>query len=256
MPVTDAITVDGWLATLVEAGVIPMPGRQLAPDGVLPNMLALPSNVLVLRGHGRVLVVDTAAGPLTDEWPGAQGDLAGALAAHGTRMTEVDTVVVTHLDFDHCGGVVAGDWPDRLTPAFPNAQVAVAADALAGLRAAAEPGGAARCLNVIEAAGRLDAVAYGQELAPGVSLVRAPGHRAGHAAVTVGEAVHLADVIHHPLHVAHPEWDHEFDSDPEMALRTRRAMLASVAGAPACASHIAGWGRVEGEGEEARWVPL
>ena len=55
MPVTDTITVDGWLATLVEAGVIPMPGRDLAPEGVLPDMLALPSNVLVLRGHGRVL---------------------------------------------------------------------------------------------------------------------------------------------------------------------------------------------------------
>jgi glyoxylase-like metal-dependent hydrolase (beta-lactamase superfamily II) len=256
MTVTNTITVDGWLATLVEAGALPMPGAHLAPAGVLADVLALPSNVLLLRGHGRVLAVDTAAGPLTEEWPGAEGDLAAALAEHGIQMGEVDTVVLTHLDFDHCGGIVDGHWPDGLRPAFPNARVAVSADAVAGLRADPSPGGAARCLEVVEAAGRLDAVDYGQELAPGVCLVRAPGHRAGHAAVAVGEAMHLADVIHHPAHVAHPEWDREFDSDAELALRVRRTMLENLEGAPVCASHISGWGRVEGRGEEARWTPL
>ncbi len=255
MPVTDTISVDGWLATVVEAGVLPMPGAKLAPEGVLPETLALPSNVLLLRGHGRVVVVDTAAGALTDEWPGARGDLAGALAACGTRLAEVDTVIVTHLDFDHCGGIAAGRWPDALEPAFPAARVLVSEDAAASVRDAAE-GGAARCLAVVREAGRLEEVPYGQELAPGVSLVRAPGHRAGHAAVAVGEATHLADVIHHPLHVAHPEWDHEFDSDPELALRTRRAMLEALAGSQMCASHIAGWGRIEADAEGARWAPL
>ena len=32
-----------------------------------------------------------------------------------------------------------------------------------------------------------------------------------------GGLVHLADVVHHPLHVQHPEWDRAFDSDPELA---------------------------------------
>jgi glyoxylase-like metal-dependent hydrolase (beta-lactamase superfamily II) len=257
MTITDTITADGWLATVIEAGALPMPGPSLAPAGTLADMLALPSNVLLLRGHGRVMVVDTAAGPLTREWPGATGDLAGALAAHGCSLDEVDTVILTHLDFDHCGGVATGTWPDALTPAFPRARVAVSADAAEWARTLEPPhDSACRCLEVVAEAGLLDEVPYGQELAPGVTLVRAPGHRPGHAAVTVGEAVHLADVIHHPSHVAHPEWDHEFDSDPEMALRTRTAMLAGLAGAPTCASHIAGWGRIEPDGDGFRWAPL
>ena len=97
-------------------------------------------------------------------------------------------------------------------------------------------------------AGRLDEVADGTEVVPGVRLVEAPGHRAGHACVDIdgrdGRRVFLSDVIHHPSHVEHPEWDCEFDSDTELALRTRRDWLERLAGTgtPCAASHIAGLG--------------
>ena len=78
---------------------------------------------------------------------------------------------------------------------------------------------------------RLDEVADGAEVLPGVRLVEAPGHRTGHAVVEIeggdGRRMFLSDVIHHPSHVPHPEWDCEFDSD---AAR-RSAHPARLAGA-------------------------
>jgi glyoxylase-like metal-dependent hydrolase (beta-lactamase superfamily II) len=254
---TETITSDGWTATLVEAGTIPLPGTALGPPGSMPEQVTVPSNVLLLRGHGQVILVDTSAGSLSEEWGGAKDDLEGALAAHNCALADIDMVVLTHLDFDHCGGVATGSSADGLAPAFPRAQVVASADAIAWARELQPPDDLTwRCLAVAEDAGRLVEAAYGRELAPGVTLVRTPGHRAGHAAVTVGDAVHLGDVIHHPSHVANPKWDREYDSDPEVALRTRLAVLEEFVDAPACASHISGWGSVQREGDGLAWVPL
>ena len=64
-------------------------------------------------------------------------------------------------------------------------------------------------------------------------MVEAPGHRAGHACVEIdgrsGRRVFLSDVIHHPRHVEHPEWDREFDSDPEVGA-AHAPRLARAAG--------------------------
>jgi glyoxylase-like metal-dependent hydrolase (beta-lactamase superfamily II) len=256
MDVTREITCDGWTATLVEAGTIPLDGTDLAPTGV-PDVVTVPSNVLLLRGHGQVILVDTSAGSLSESWPGAKDDLEGALAAYACRLEDVDMVVLTHLDFDHCGGVASGSYPDALVPAFSKARVVASADAIAWARTLEPPDDSAwRCLATVEAAGRLVEASYGRELAPGVTLVRTPGHRTGHAAVTVGDAVHFGDVIHHTSHVANPEWDHVHDSEPDAALRTRLAVLEEFVDAPACASHISGWGSVRRDGDGLSWVPL
>ena len=66
----------------------------------------------------------------------------------------------------------------------------------------------------------------------------------------------LGDVIHHTSHVANPEWDHVHDSEPEIALRTRLAVLEEFVDAPACASHISGWGSIQREGDGLVWAPL
>ena len=87
----------------------------------------------------------------------------------------------------------------------------------------------------------------------------APGHCAGHTALEVadGEGVllHLADAIHHRSHVVHPEWDHLYDREPEIALATRTALLAEAEerGAVLLASHIEVPGRIERAGGTATW---
>ena len=99
----------------------------------------------------------------------------------------------------------------------------------------------------------------GDEPAPGLRLRAAPGHRLGHSIVEIGASlVHMVDVVHHPLHVEHLQWDRTWDAEPEVALATRRTILAELAerDSTVVASHFTSPGRVEGAGDGLRWVAL
>ena len=238
-----------WTVHLVKAGSLPMRDGLLAPRGELGDIEVV-SNVLLLQGSAGTVLVDTAAGGQDHRWQGARSNLAEALAAH-CRIEDVDAVVLTHLDFDHFGG--AAD--------IPADRVFVTATAADWARTwEYEPGGLSEVFERLD--GRMVEVADGVEVLPGVRLIEAPGHRQGHACVEIdgrdGRRVFLADVIHHPSHVEHPEWDREFDSDAEAALRTRRDWLERLAGTgtPCAASHIVGWGTIEPGGDGLGWRPL
>jgi glyoxylase-like metal-dependent hydrolase (beta-lactamase superfamily II) len=238
-----------WAVHLIPAGSLPMRDGLMAPHGELGDIEVV-SNVLLLQGTGGTVLVDTAAGGHDGRWEGATSDLAEALAPH-CRVEDVEAVVLTHLDFDHFGGAAE----------IPAERVFVTASAAAWARTwEHEPGGLSEVFAGLD--GRLVEVADGVEVMPGVRLIEAPGHRAGHAVVEVdaadGRRVFLADVIHHPAHVQHPEWDREFDSDVEAALRTRRDWLERLAGTgiPCAASHIDGWGTIEPGGDGLGWRPL
>ncbi|HEX3329672.1 MAG TPA: MBL fold metallo-hydrolase [Gaiellales bacterium] len=238
-----------WAVHLVTAGSLPMRDGLMAPRGEFGDIDVV-SNVLVLQGSGGTVLVDTAAGGLDDLWEGARSNLAEALAPH-CRVEDVDAVVLTHLDFDHFGG--AADIPaERIFMTKTAADWARTWDD--------EPGPLYEVFKRLD--GRLTEVADGIEVLPGVRLVEAPGHREGHACVEIdardGRRVFLSDVIHHPTHVQHPEWDCEFDSDVDAALRTRRDWLERLAGTgtPCAASHIVGWGTIEPGGDGLGWRPL
>jgi glyoxylase-like metal-dependent hydrolase (beta-lactamase superfamily II) len=238
-----------WDVTLVAAGSLPMRDGLLAPHGELGDIEVV-SNVVLLRGAAGTLLIDTAAGQLDSQWEGAESHLAEALAPY-CRLEEIGTVLLTHLDFDHFGGVAE----------IPARRLVVTAAAAAEARAW-EPGSRVSAGVFARIEGQLEEVADGTEVAPGVRLVEAPGHRGGHACVEIegrdGRRVFLSDVIHHPSHVQHPEWDREFDSDPELGLRTRRDWLERLAGTgiPCAASHIAGWGTIEPGGDGLGWRSL
>jgi glyoxylase-like metal-dependent hydrolase (beta-lactamase superfamily II) len=243
----------GWDARLLEAGALPFRGADLGPPGEYPERLEIPCNVLLLRREGLTVLVDAGAGVRTAQWPGMREDLPAALAEAGCTPDAVDLLVLTHLDFDHAGGAVDGDG----RRAFPNAAATVPTEAAAGARY--DPGGSGGALLAAYGdAGRLSEGRDGQEVAPGVVLRDAPGHRAGHSVVDVGgELLHLADTIHDARHVEHPAWDCTYDGDVEVALATRIQVLDDVArrGVPVVASHVRGAGRIGGGEGERRWLP-
>jgi glyoxylase-like metal-dependent hydrolase (beta-lactamase superfamily II) len=243
----------GWDVTLLEIGRAEHPGAWVGPG--FPEWMRSPINGLLLRRPGQTLLVDAGSGVLAHLWAyeGIVSDAPRAFAGAGVSPSDVDLVVLTHLDDDHVGGLLAGTWPDDLRLAFPNARVLAPA---AGLRAVDAGEGPPvgieerrRLIAFLDEAGVLDEAGPGDEVADGVRLRDAAGHRAGHSCIEVGgerPLLHLADVLHHPAHVEHPEWDGPADDDRELALATRIALFAELAesGTHAVASHLAGAFRV------------
>jgi glyoxylase-like metal-dependent hydrolase (beta-lactamase superfamily II) len=237
-----------WRVSLVEVGASIHPGEWIGSG--YPEWAWSPINVVVLRSPEQTVLVDAGPGITTAWWPfdGIHADTEAALESVGVAPADVDLVVVTHLDYDHAGGLVAGTWPDELRLAFPNSRVAVHQDAVAAARAAdpdAPDNVGTRLLALVDAAGRLDAVSNGETVAEGITVRSAPGHRAGHMVVEVAgddPFVFAADTFHNVEHVAHPEWDTSSDQDGETALATRRRVLGELAdsGARTAITHGAG----------------
>jgi glyoxylase-like metal-dependent hydrolase (beta-lactamase superfamily II) len=252
----------GWEIDLLGCGSIELPAAALGPDR---GPARTPVTATLLRGHGRTVLVDTGAGPCAVLWPGAGGDgLLGALERAGVAPSAITEILLTHLDFDHSGGVVAGTWPEPIAPAFGAAPVLVAEFGLAAWWDAEE-----RTFNVgtpilrsLRDAGVLATFADGVELMPGVRVRSAPGHSPGHAALEIsgGEGVllHLADAIHDRSHVEHPDWDGYYDVDADAALTTRNALIAEAEarGAVVLASHIGAPGRIGRRNGVATWIDL
>ncbi|HEX3453389.1 MAG TPA: MBL fold metallo-hydrolase [Gaiellaceae bacterium] len=241
----------GWQIELVDTGLVPVAAEYMGPPGTFTKTYQAPVNVVVLRGHGQTVLVDAGSGPLIAIWPGSTSAPPPAGA---------DLLIATHLDWDHCGGFVRGTWPDELEPAFPDRRVLVPREAAADARSSTDDEStAAKVVAALDAAGLIDEYGDATEPAPGVQLRAAPGHRAGHSIVAVGDAfVYAADVFHHPLHVEHPEWDTQFDADPELGLATRLALFAELAdrGVPTAVAHMPGFGRIERSGDGFRWAPV
>ena len=239
----------GWQIELVEVGMVPIPGKYMGPPGEFPETLDAPTNVVVLRGHGRTVLVDAGSGPLVAIWPGSS-----------ERPVEIDAdlLIATHLDWDHVGGFVTGTWPDALRPTWPGQRVLAPAEAVAEARAGRdEESTAPQVVAALE--GLVEEYADGFEPAPGLRLRRAPGHRTGHTIVEVGDSfLYAADTFHHARHVEHPEWDTEFDADPDLGLETRLELFAELAdrGLTTAVAHMTGFGRVQRAGDGFRWVSI
>ena len=251
----------GWSVDLLGCGAIELPGNAIGPAFDEPVMM--PVLASLWRGHGRTALVDAGAGPCDVLWPGGAG-LLGALERIEVAPAEITDIVLTHLDFDHSGGVVAGTWPEPLAPAFPTARVHVAAFDLDWWWNAEErrlrvgP----RILRTLRAAGLLETFADGAEVLPGLRARSAPGHCAGHSVLEVadgdGVLLHLGDAIHDRLHVEHPEWDSHYDREAGIALETRTTLLAEAEerGAVLIASHIDAPGRIERHDDVAIWSDI
>lgn len=245
----DAIGMVGdWRVQLVEVGSGRHPGSWVGP--IYPAWYWSPINVVVLERDRETVLIDCGAGITSSWWPfeGFRSDTQTALADAGVTPGDVDLVVLTHLDYDHAGGLLEGSWPDDLRLTFPRARVAVHRDAVDAAYAAdpdEQYNVGTRLVELLERESRLVVVDDGDEAAGGVRIEHAPGHRVGHVCVHVDGSdpfVHAADAFHNEAHVAHPEWDTSSDQFPDLALETRRRVIAELAasGARAVITHMQG----------------
>lgn len=201
----------------------------------------------LIRGKGLTILVDTCSGngkaralPVFERFHMLDLPYLDNLAAAGVRPEDVDIVFCTHLHIDHVGWNTRGEG-DAWVPTFPNARYLFGDEEFAHWA----PGGKGRevfpdnvpviedsVMPVIEA-GLVEFVSAGDEIAPGLQTVAAPGHTMTqlmlrHDAPDGGFVI-SADVLHHPIQIYEPHVTSRFCEDITAAETTRRALLAHAA---------------------------
>jgi glyoxylase-like metal-dependent hydrolase (beta-lactamase superfamily II) len=203
------------------------------------NRIRLAANSLLLRAHGRNILVETGNGvkwdpKLRNIYGIQEGDpLKDSLERAGVTLEKIDMVINTHLHFDHAGGnttLLNG----RDVPTFPNAQYVVQRAELEHALNPTERDRASyfpdRIVPVTES-GQWQLMDGDVGIVPGVSVVRIPGHNADIQAVKIsgGERtlIFVADMLptRHHLPLA---WMPGYDLYPLQTLETKRSRITEI----------------------------
>jgi glyoxylase-like metal-dependent hydrolase (beta-lactamase superfamily II) len=239
----------------------------LAPDFVTPEGLGrLSIHALVIDTGEHRILVDTCVGNLREGliMPAMPSDLPAALAEAGYAVGDIDTVICTHLHFDHVGWnthLVDGHW----VPTFPNARYLIGRVEWEHWQVTdgAYSNNLADTVQPVVDAGAVDFVETNHQVCPQVRLTPTPGHTPGHVSVVIesgGDCAFITgDMAHHPIQFAEPDIAAPADSDSPLGARTRRTFLAEreADGALVIGTHFGGptAGQIVAAGDAWRLVP-
>ncbi len=254
MPLNDAVhwSADlgaGVQVALVQAGTFrsdagalfgPVPrvlwGRLVADEIDADGRLLQALNCLLIETPAGRVLVETGIGERLDErgraWRVLDGlPIVPALERAGFEPSSVDIVAMSHLHYDHAGGLLRADG----TRAFPRARI-VAQRAEWEIALDPNPRIVASYdqleLRLVREWGAADAADGEIELLPGVWAVPTGGHTAGHQAIFVrapGRTLaFLGDVAMRPWS-ANPRWVPAFDDFPLDSVAQKSALFARAA---------------------------
>jgi glyoxylase-like metal-dependent hydrolase (beta-lactamase superfamily II) len=226
-------------------------------------------NEVVVRSGGQTILIDAGLGEEYPDFPRA-GQWGQRLGAAGIDLGSVTDVVLTHMHFDHVGGLLVDGVKERLRPdlrihvaaaevkfwASPDFSRTAMPPALADLARRASK----QFLD--EYRSQLRPFDEECEVAPGVVVRRTGGHTPGHSVVRLasgGDRLMFAGDAVFPVSFEHPDWHNGFEHDPEEATRVRLRLMRELAetGSWLVATHMPfpSIGRVAVAGDVFRWVP-
>ncbi|MGO7092948.1 MBL fold metallo-hydrolase [Rhizobium leguminosarum] len=234
--------------TVLSDGYITLTSDILMPDGnpedrrsILGRLggdadsAPLHTNIPLIRHGNDLILVDTGAG---GNFQPSDGRLAENLSSFGVDPASITRVVFTHVHPDHSGGTTKADG----SLLFPNAHYYVNEAEWSfwtdpdyeqkmpeALHAFAR--GAQRDLFAVK--DTLTMVKPGDEIVSGMNVVSTRGHTPGHISLELagdGSLMIAGDVIPNNIFsFENPKWHFGFDTEPEIALTNRAALLDKAA---------------------------
>ena len=238
--VTRLVEVWNWeddIGMAIEGGTPEMVLAQpwLQPHYATPQgRMFINFQAFVLTIGRRRIMIDTCIGADRErEFPiftKMQTTFLQDLASLGIAPADVDTVLCTHLHFDHVGWnthLVDGRW----VPTFPRARYLFSRKEYDHWMMLRDTGGyhsvnhLGDAVDPVVAAGLVDFIDHDHQICDEVRLLPTPGHTPDHVSVLIssgGEhAVITGDLMHHPIQLAMPAHPATFDLDKNAGSATR-----------------------------------
>jgi len=222
-------------------GVVPKTlwSRHIAPDEL--NRIPVGFNCYVIRTGRHTVLIETGGGDKHDavarermKLPPEAEPVPDVLARHGIDPESIDTVINSHLHWDHCGGnTILRDGKPH--PAFPRAHyfaprgewehghLRLSRDAVSYIDANYDP---------LVDSGQMTLVRGDCEVVPGVWMRAAPGHTRSMMIVTAESAgqnfCFFSDLVPFAAQVP-PTWVTAFDLYPLETIESKMTWLSRAA---------------------------
>jgi len=249
-----------WFTGAPEAEIEQRLRARLGNDG---KSLRVNITTWLIDDGERLVLVD--AGVPKGAMPGT-GRLPAALKALGVAPEQIDVIALSHLHFDHVGGLLADGKPALPGPEVlvPRADAAFFTDP-AALNAAPDflKDNFALVGAVLGTVPRIQRIDLDRQITPFVSTFDLRGHTPGHTGFRISDGgqtlLLVVDTLFDPaFHPSNPDIRIVFETDAEAAkaMRTRLFARAVEERALVAATHMPfpGLGRIERDGASLRWI--
>lgn len=218
-------------------GVVPKTLWQKCCPADELNRIPLSLTCLLIRAHGKNILVDTGLGDKEDAKFQSMfaveraPTLQESLTQHGLSPDDIHLVINTHLHFDHAGGNTVRNGNGALMPTFPKASYCVQQGEYEDANAANERTKASYRrdnFTPVAQANQWERPSGDTELLPGITTVVTAGHTRYHQSVKVESegrvAFFLGDLIPTVSHLPLP-YIMGYDLNPIQTLDTKRWVL-------------------------------
>ena len=200
------------------------------------NTILLSNNIILVQTGTNNIIIDTGLGnkltqkqqaifKVTSPWL-----LDEDLESCGITRDDIDTVILTHCDFDHAGGAVMLDNDNHERVTFPKAKYIVQNEEWFDVNNTTQRS-ASTYWPINFAAlpeSQVELIEGAQEIAEGVNVIQTGGHTRGHQIVELKSqgtlAVHLGDLLP-TTHHTNPLWVMAFDNFPLQAIAAKEQLI-------------------------------